>query len=310
MNKKILNLCISFIIILFLFEIFNHSSLIINTIFDSTILWYQNIVTTLFPIYITVDLLLNYGLITYLSKIFGSIMEKVFKIKKETSFIFLMSLISGFPSNSKYLKTLLDDKIINTEEANKLLTFTHFSNPLFIINSIGIMFLNDKKIGLIILIIHYLTNIIIGIFNRNYYLNFNKVNYQQKKEQTSFIKCLTTSIFSTIKTLLLIYGIITFFMLTTAIIKENIHINVNISAFLSGLLEMTQGIKFISLLDMNLILKSSLITFLLSFGGISIHMQVISILSDYKIKYSHYLVSRIIHGLISASLIYLILSFM
>ena len=50
-------------------------------------------------------------------------------------------------------------------------------------------------------------------------------------------------------------------------------------------------------------------TFLISFGGFSIHMQVFSILSDYKIKYLPYLITRIMHGLISASLVYLILNF-
>ena len=54
--------------------------------------------------------------------------------------------------------------------------------------------------------------------------------------------------------------------------------------------------------------KTSIITFFLSFGGISIHMQVFSILKDYKLKYSNYLLARIFHGLISFSLVYLVLS--
>ncbi|MBQ8471996.1 MAG: hypothetical protein IJ501_00665, partial [Bacilli bacterium] len=167
MNKKSFNLIISIIILLFLFEIFDHSNIIVKTIYSSTSIWFYNIVPTILPIYIIVDLLLNYNTIDYLSNLFGKFMEKVFKLKKETSFVFLLSIISGFPSNSKYLKNLLDDNLINTKEASKLLMFTHFSNPLFIIESIGINFLHNKKVVILILIIHYLNNIIIGFINLN-----------------------------------------------------------------------------------------------------------------------------------------------
>ena len=87
MNKKYFNFTICFIILLFLYEIFDHTNLIIQTIYDSTTLWYFNIVPSILPIYIIIDLLLNYKALDYLSYIFGNFMEKVFKLKKETSFI-------------------------------------------------------------------------------------------------------------------------------------------------------------------------------------------------------------------------------
>ena len=173
MKKKYFNYLICFLIIIFLIEIFKSSSLIINTIYKSTSIWYYNLVPTILPIYIIVDLLSNYNGFYYITKLFGNIISKLFKIKVETTYIFILSIISGFPSNSKYLKDLLDNNIININDVNKLLTFTHFSNPLFIIESIGTNFLHNKRIGIIILIIHYLSNIIIGLFYRNYYINLD-----------------------------------------------------------------------------------------------------------------------------------------
>ncbi len=308
--KKKINLFICFIIFLILFEVFDHSNIVINSIYESTKIWFYNLVPTIFPIYIIVDLLLNYNAIYYLSKIFGTIMEKVFKLKKETSFVFLLSTLSGFPSNSKYIKNLLDNKIINTYEAQKLLLFTHFSNPLFIIESIGVTFLSNKKIGIIILIVHYLTNIIIGLINRNYYVNLESTNTIQEKKKESFVTCLSNSILNTIKILFLLYGIITFFMIITSLIKANFPFNNNINSIICGILEMTQGIYFISSTNLPLIIKASIITFFISFGGFSIHMQVFSILSDYKLKYKDYFLARITHGIIASSLVFLILHFM
>ena len=307
MNKKYINLIICFIIFLFGFEIFDHSNIVVNTIYKSASIWFYNIVPTILPIYIISDLLINYNAINYLSKIFGNLMIKLFKIKKSSSFIFLLSIISGFPSNSKFIKVLLDNNTIDTNEANKLLMFTHFSNPLFIIESIGFSFLNNKNIGILILIIHYITNIIIGLFTRNYYVStYNNQNLNNKK-RISFIECLTNSIYSTIKILFLLFGIITIFMLITTIIKENFSLNNIINSIICGILEMTQGIYYVSNLNIPIDLKASLITFFISFGGISIHLQVFSILNDYKLKYSTYLIARIIHGFFASSIVYLIL---
>ena len=79
-------------------------------------------------------------------------MTKLFNVKGIGSFVFFMSMISGYPSNAKYVKELLDKKLINEVDANKILMFTCFSNPLFIINTVGIMFFNNIKIGFFMLI--------------------------------------------------------------------------------------------------------------------------------------------------------------
>ena len=49
---------------------------------------------------------------------------------------------------------------------NYLLNFCFFSNPLFIIGTIGILLLGNKKLGILILISHYLSNFIIAIVTR------------------------------------------------------------------------------------------------------------------------------------------------
>ena len=251
------------------------------------------------------DLLINYNILNYLKIILNPI-SKLFKINNNSSIIFILSILSGFPSNSKYISTYLDNDSISLNEANKILMFTHFSNPLFIINSIGINFLHNKLMGIIILISHYLTNIIIGLINRNYISTLNS-NNDYKNKKNSFVTTLTNSIYNTIKILFLLYGIITIFMIITTIINVNFHLNPILKTMISGLLEITTGIFYTSNLNINVIYKASIITFFLSFGGISIHMQVFSILNKYKLNYLNYLRIRLIHAIISSSLVFVIL---
>lgn len=312
MKAKYKNLIVCLLILFFLYEIFEHTNIITNIFIESSKLWFYNLFPSLFPFFIITDLLSNYGFINYISKIFGKIM-KLFRLPEKSSYAFFMSIISGFPGNSKLIKELLDNNIINEKQATKLLTFTHFSNPLFIIGTIGTMYLNNKTISLLILIIHYLTNIVVGILFKNIYIEknitLNNNNYHDKKAiSKSFINTLIFSINNSLQTMFIIFGIIIFNSLLINLISVNLNISLHLKAIITGLLEITQGIKNISTLNINFINKITFITFFLSFGGISIHMQVFGILAKYRINYYIYLISRIIHACLSSLLIYLLLS--
>ena len=303
--KKYVNYFIITILFFFIFEILTNSTSIISTISFSMEIWKNNIFPTLFPFFILSDLLINYGFIEIVSKYFSPLM-KLFKIKSECAFIFVLSIFSGFPSNSKYTKELYDKGIINEYEATKVLLFTHFSNPLFILGTLT-LFLN-KRLALIILICHYLGNIIVGIIFRNYHpsINSNKINNKVELNNKSFIEILTNSIVKTIDTLLLLLGIITTFLIITTIIDSNLNFPDIIQYILNGIIEMTQGLKYVSMLNININLKAVISTFFLSFGGICIHVQVKSILKGTNIKYLPYLFARIIHGVVSSLLVLII----
>ena len=54
-------------------------------------------------------------------------------------------------------------------------------------------------------------------------------------------------------------------------------------------------------------LKAILASIIISFGGICIHAQTFSIIETKKIRYLPYLIARIIHSFISATLTYIFL---
>lgn len=314
MRKKIYNLMILIILLTILFLILSFPKEIVESVKESIILWKDNVFPTLFPFFLISDLLINYGFIELIGELTKRITNRLFNLPGEASFAIVLSMISGSPSNAKYIKKLLDEKKITEKQAEYLLCFTHFSNPLFILGTVSIL-LNDIKIGTIILISHFIGNYILGIFLKTKEkINIEKINLRKainnmynKKKNTSFSISLSESIFKNINTLILILGIIITFTVLSTIINNLLNTNkLNIS-LISGILEMTQGIKKISLLNIPINIKASIITIFLSFGGISIHMQVFSILSDTKIKYKYYLISRIIHSLISSILVYIII---
>ena len=88
-------------------------------------------------------------------------------------------------------------------------------------------------------------------------------------------------------------------MLTT-IIAANISVDLYTQSIINGIFEITQGLKYISILNIPLKVKAIVSTFIISFGGLSAHSQVMSILSETNIKYCPYFVSRVIHAIISS----------
>ena len=316
MKKFITSVLIMCVLLFVMFEILTSSTSIMETVSFSFGVWKNNIFPSLFPFFVLSEFLINYGFIELVSELFKPIMNKFFKIKGAGAFVFIMSLISGFPSNSKYVRELYVNGLINEYEGSKLLTFTHFSNPLFILGTISILFLNNKEIGLLILICHYFGNIIIGLMFRNYYISEKentKISFKRAllsmhkrriSNNKSFGEVMCGALTNGINTLLLIFGVVTLFLVVTTIIDNNINISKYYQSILNGIIEMTQGLKYVSLLDIPLKIKGTLSVMFISFGGISVHIQVISILSDTKIKYFPFFVARVIHACISSLMFY------
>ena len=321
MKKILTTVSILTILLLVVFEILTESASILNAVNFSFNIWKENVFPSLFPFFVLSELLINYGFIELVGEIFKPFMNKVFKVKGVGAFALIMSLISGFPSSAKYIKELYNKKLINEFEATKLLMFTHFSNPLFILGTISLLFLNNKEVGLLILICHYLGNFIIGIIFRNYYPSteenknisikkvLTEISNNRIKNDKKFGEIITTALLNSINTLILILGVITMFLVITTIIDNNINLNSFHQSILNGFVEMTQGLKYVSLEEIPLKLKCILSTMIISFGGLSVHMQVISILSDTKINYLPFLTARIIHAIISSLLMFFLFDF-
>lgn len=302
------------------YEILSESKTIMEAVSFSFNIWINNVFPSLFPFFVLSEILMNYGFVELIGELFKPLFEKLFKINGNAAFVFIMSLISGFPSNAKYTRELYLQNKLTAQEATKILMFSHFSNPLFILGTISLTFLNDKKLGIIVMFSHYFSNVIIGLLFRNYNkssvtndkFSFKKailcMHNKRINNNKRFGSIITNSLVNTINTLLLILGVITTFLIITTIIDNNFHLSLLNKSLISGFLEMTQGLKHVSLLNTISEYKAILICMIISFGGLSVHTQILSIISDTEIKYKPFLLARFIHAIISSIICFIILN--
>lgn len=302
--KNFKNILIIYFLLFILLQIFINISKIHEIIFFSYKIFIDNIVPNLFPFLVISNILVNYGFVDIISKLFNPIMKKVFNIDGAASFVFFMSFLTGFPSNAKYTKDLLTKNLISSTSATKILTFTHFSNPLFIIGNVSLLI--SKKAAYTILFAHFLGNVLIGLLFRNCYIEKANCNFD-KKSKLSFGEALSNSVKGTIDTLLLIYGTMTFFLIISCILSSILNLNQLNNCLMSGIMEFTQGIKYTSLLNIDYKFKTVLIGMFISFGGLSVHAQILSIIANTNILYKPFFLARIIHSFITGFIIYLII---
>lgn len=292
MKTKFFKYTLIILCLFIIYFILINSKLINSNIILAIELWITKVFPSLFPMFILNDILIYSGL----PKIISMFFNRFFKIKGQIAYVFFMSIFSGTPSNAIILKSLLENGKIEAYDASISLSFTFFSNPIFLWNILKLSF--NEQLCLKLILIHYLTNIIILM------IFYNRIkNISSKKDkintETNFSKILNNSIKNSINTLLMILGTITFYTIIGTIIIKCFDLSLTSQTIIKGFLEITQGLNNVSSLNISLKLKEIIAISIISFGGLSIHSQIQNIISDTKITYKYFLIGRILHVVLS-----------
>lgn len=280
---KTIILLVSLITLLVIY--FFNSEYIIKCFLDYNELFYTKLFPVSFIFFILSTILIEYKILD------------IIPININSIYVYLLSFISGFPSGAKYTKELLNNDNITKKEASTLLLFSHFPNPLFVLGPISLVL--NKKICIKLLLSIILSNLLILLFTKKHKKKNNSIIYPN-----SFSNVLKKSIYKSIKTIILIYGTSIFFYLISSIIIKYFTFNPYYYVLLSGTFDLTKGIFSTTIIN-DIIIRSIFILIFISFGSISIHMQVKSILEDTSL-YKSFIKGRII-GTILAIIIFLLL---
>lgn len=293
-------------------------------------IWWTIVFPSLLPFFILSELLISAGIVSFLGILLEPLMRLLFRVPGVGGFVLAMGMSSGLPSGAKLSANLRKEKQLTKLEAERLVTFTNTSNPLFIIGAVSTGFFHNEKIGLLLATSHYLSNLLVGFcmrFHGTEKLQIQKVSFsitsafkalhhKRISEKRAFGQILGEAILSSVNTLLMIGGFIILFsvinkvlqitgimnfftILLSQLIPNNIP-NSFIYPFLSGLFEITLGSQMISQTEHTTLFGQILITSsILAFGGFSVHAQVASFLATTDIRYTPYLFARVLQSIIA-----------
>lgn len=292
--KSIFTFILLFIIVYILFK---YNLIITSSTYEALNIFIKKVFPSLFITFIINNIIISTNILKYINIIINPIFNKIFKTTMNSGSAFLLSIFSGTPGNILIINELLDNNKITLNDANKLLRFTYFSNPLFLYNILSISF--NKHITIKIIIIHYITNIFIGLFNKKD--TNNNLNTIENNKIIFNLNIIPTSIKKSLNATLNILGTICFYLIITNILINIFNPTELIKVLLKGTLEITQGLNTINTLNNISIIKEIIALSIISFGGLSIHTQVLSEINskNNNLEYKYFLKGRILHVILS-----------
>lgn len=273
----------------------------------------KSLFPTIFPFSVICNLLICYDGISLYSKLLGPLICKPLNLNKSSSFPITASVLSGYPLGCKYSCDLYAQGYINRSEFERLLNIATNASPIFLIGSVGVAMLGNIKYGIILLIGNYLSPLIIGILTKNKKNVCENLDYIPEEKDMNFGSAIKFSIENGINTTLQVGAFVIIFSIIIGIIKNSSLIEAiftNIEKLINlppstlyglflGSIEFTNGCKLISLSNLSIVLKLSIISFICSFSGLSIIGQISSFIGDYNISLIKYSLIKFCQGLIS-----------
>ncbi|OEF98550.1 sporulation integral membrane protein YlbJ [Desulfuribacillus alkaliarsenatis] len=301
-------------------------------------IWWEVVFPALLPFFILSEILMGLGVVHFMSVLLEPLMRPLFNVPGSGAFVMTMGFSSGYPISSKITTRLREQGLVTRSEGERLVAFTTTSDPLFMFGAIAVGFFYNPTLGVIIVIAHYLSAIIVGLLMRNHdvrstntpksmktkdmiLLRALKAMHQARiKDRRPLGKLLGDAVTSSISTLALIGGFIILMSVLISILGAlkitNLFVYIAAfvlslvgfapelaTAFISGIFEVTIGSKEASIsTEVTFLQKISIVSVILAWGGLSVHAQIAAILSATDIRYWPFFVSRIFHALIAGVL--------
>lgn len=325
-HQPIVKTCLMFIFIT------TFTSLLIlfpNLALDASVnglhIWLDIVFPALFPFLIASELIIRFGIAHFAGHFLDPLMRPLFGVRGIGAIALFIGMISGYPAGAKVCADLRAKAYISQTEGERLLAFTNNASPLFIFGVIAISFYSNELVGIYILLTHYLANLFAGLSMRFYLW---KKSPPPESHQRSFKDALRTMhrirlqnklpighqfshmILQSVRTLCIIGGYIILFSVISQFVKAALSVffeqmPLALEPLLFGFFEMTIGIHHLASTDsLSLFIHIVIICLILSFNGLSVHAQVLSLISESDLRYRAYFLGRVLHAFWSLLIVF------
>lgn len=306
-KTKLFNLFYVVFLILAIIFLVIMPNLAMTSFFKGLQIWATKVLPALLPFFVLTKLLSYTNFLSTFGRFLNPITSKIYGVGGNAGYVYLLSVISGYPVGAKLTSDLYTSKQISKGQAITISSFASTSGPLFILGTVAIGMFGSIKIGVIIMISHILGALINGLF--------------YKCKDTQNVGCLSQpnipnplgeSMSSSISSILSVGGFIAiFYMLLQLLIALNIFSPIasllelvkvpsNLTtAILSGIIEVTTGCLMLSSIPLSNAVLATIATFLISFGGLSIHAQAFTFLKSFQMPYKLFFLQKLTQAIFS-----------
>lgn len=264
-------------------------------------LWANNVLPALLPFFICANFLNGIGAVN---------------LVRPGLFPFVMSVLSGYPMGAKIIGDLRRKKQITVREAMRMISFCSTSGPSFMIGAVGVGMLNSSRAGMVIAAAHYIGAVLNGVL---YSFLIKKEGtcgeIAPRKIEKGVMELFTEAIVACFHSLGMILVYIILFMFITDLLHMSGMLNFlpygSFRAMAKGFFEMTVGCG--ALAECTELAPAAKIVFsagVLSWGGLSIIAQSMSMLAGSGVPAAYFLLTKVTHCLFAGILALFFVQFM
>ena len=305
---------ISIIVVLFnVFLVLNPSEMILAGR-EGLLLWFNQVLPTLLPFVVGVNLLTGLGFVHFMGALLAPVMVPVFNVPGAGAFALLTGLSSGYPMGASAVAHLRSTRQVSRQEAQKLIAFTNNAGPLFVVGFVGAGLFGSARLGYILLVSHIAAAFCVGLIVRFLFpadvpplaesglgTAFRKFQNFRQEHYKGFGHVLGSSVKGAMETMVLIGGFIIVFcvVIKAAEILGLFNLLGQASGFAAGLLEVANGAKMLAKGGPPNAAALSATAAIISFGGFSVHGQTAHFIRDTDIKFAPYLAAKCLQAVIA-----------
>ncbi len=296
--KRIKDILTSLFILGFTVFTLIYSTEISSAIIISVERCFKIVIPSLFAFMVISSVIIKSGLHKYFSRPFKFISKYILHIDENLFSVFLMSFTGGYPIGAKNLTELYDNGEISKSEAERMLSFCYIPSPAFVIGISNTVLYSSAKAGIIIYLSIAVSTIIFAVISGIPHKSSSTKGKTEKIKLSSdiIVSSVETSAVSLFKICVMIVfsSVITVFL---GVIIHRVDMNESVSVIIKSIIEITN----ITELSSDLFKFLPIITALFSFGGVSVVLQIKSIIKN-RFSLKRFFISRIIIAFLSGIL--------
>ena len=277
-------------------------------------------VPALFPFFVAGALLTKSGLAEALGRALARPVWALYGLDGNCAAALVLGLSGGYPVGAQAACDLYREKLISKRDAEALLGFCNNSGPAFILGVAGVAICGSARTGAALYLIHALAALITGLA----LTPAPKKGAPPPKPRRAAARvdapaAFVSAVRESFTTFLVVTAFMTFFSIALTLLARTgalsavglalspltsfFRIPAEASdALVGGCVELTNGIAALPALALPQHVLLPLLSFLLGFGGLSVHCQTLSLTQAAGLSARRHTVGKLMHGVIAAAL--------
>lgn len=296
-------------------------------------IWWEVLFPALMPFLILSELMIGFGIVHMLGTLLDPVMRPLFRVPGVGGYVMAIGFASGYPVGAKLSAQLTEQGQLTRVEGERLAAFTTTADPMFMTSAVAIGFLGRPYLASVLLISHFGAALIVGFLFRYYRCHpahspqslssvpadstalfrraIKNMHDARIHDGRNLGELLTDAIAHAIQLVLIIGGFVVGFAVLLALIPFTQMESMYALPIIGSLVEVTLGVKAISELTgmIGLVNVVAMLSFALAWGGLSVHVQIMGISSGASFRYLPFVIGRLVHGGISAGIVYVLWPF-